>query len=120
MSQTTSLSEQKKHLHEVIKRLQSVIKKLPSDLPCGSKDGPIATYFTDQAYDMEEGPYFTFNKSWERVFQPVDLEKKHVIVRGKHGLQLVCSYIVHFSNIPEIVESLIDMIENLYVNNTNG
>ena len=34
---------------------------------------------------MEEGPYFTFNKSWEHIFQPVDLEKKHVIVRGKHG-----------------------------------
>ena len=84
------------------------------------------------AYDMEEGPYFTFNKSWEHVFQPVDLEKKHVIVHGKHGLQLVCSYIVHFSNISEIeandglqlvalrAVSLIDMIENLYVNNTNG
>jgi hypothetical protein len=104
---------------------------LLSNLPCGSKDGLIAMYFTDRAYDVEEGPYFTFNQSWERVFQPADLEKKHVIVCGKHGLQLVCSFIVHFSNIPEIeandglrlvalrAESLIDMIENLYVDNTN-
>jgi hypothetical protein len=124
MSQT-ALGEQKKHLNDVIKKLESVVKKLPSDLPCGSKDGPISTHFTNRAYDAEEGPYFTFNKSWERVFQPVDLEKKHVIVRGKHGLQLVCSFIVHFSNIPEIeannglqlvalrAENLIEMIENL-------
>jgi hypothetical protein len=26
-------------------------------------------HFSDHMYDAAEGPYFTFNQSWERVFQ---------------------------------------------------
>ena len=83
-------------------------------------------HFSDLAYDTTEGPYYTFNKSWECVFQCADDQKEHLVVRGKYGLDLVQAYIVHFSNILGIemngglqlmaqrVETLISLIETMY------
>jgi hypothetical protein len=122
---TASTDQQKQHLGEVVKKLHGLIKKLPSTLPCGTKDGPIAKHFTERGYDTEEGPYYTFNKSWERVFQAQDFRIEHIVIRGKYGLDLVYSYVVHFSGIPKIeennglqlmalrVEALIAMIDKL-------
>ena len=70
--------------------------------PCGSKDGPFAKYFSDYTYDETEGPYYTFNRTWERVFQSADSGKEHLVVRGKYGLELVQAYVTHFSKAPGI------------------
>jgi hypothetical protein len=69
---------------------------------CGSKDGLITKYFSDYTYDDTEGPYFTFNKAWERVFQCADSGKEHLVVQGKYGLELVQAYVVHVSKVPGI------------------
>ena len=75
-------------VEELLPKLNALIKKLPTTLPCGSKDGPLAKYFTNLEYD-NNSPYETFNQSWERVFQRADAEKKLLVVRGKYGLDLV-------------------------------
>ena len=69
---------------------------------CGSKDRPIARHFSDHEFDVTEGPCFTFNQSWEQVFQCVDDEKEYLIVRGMYGLDLVHSYVAHFSKVSGI------------------
>ena len=71
-------------------------------VPCGSKDGPITKHFSDYTHDTSEGPFFTFNQSWERVFQRVDSEKQYLMVQEKYGLDLVHAYITHFSRISGI------------------
>ena len=125
MSSTTSLAEQKQHLETLLQKLNGLIKKLPTTLPCGSKDGPIAKHFSDHKFDATKGPYFTFNQSWEWVFQCADSEKEYLVVWGKYGLDLVQAYIAHFSRIPGIeadnglsllaqwVEALIALIDTM-------
>ena len=127
MSETPSIAEQRLYLDKAMKTLQSLIRKLPSTLPCGTKDGPLVKHFTDTDHDVEEGPYYTFNRSWECVFQSPDVKQEHIIICGKHGLDLVYAYIAHFSHIPKIeennglqlvalrVDSLSKMIDKLYV-----
>ena len=122
----TSLNEQKQHLDNLIQKLNGLIKKLPSTFPCGSKDGPLAKYFSDHTYDATKGPYFTFNQSWEQVFQCAESQKEYLVVRGKYGLDLVQAYIMHFAKIAGIkannglsllaqrVEALITLIETMY------
>jgi len=92
MSQSTSPQIQKQQLEKLLQKLSGLIKKLPTTLPCRAKDGPIAKYFTDQQHDTTEGPYYTFNWAWERVFQVPDDQKELCIVRGKYGLELVHAY----------------------------
>jgi hypothetical protein len=67
MTEAMSLQEFQ-WLDELLKKLTSLIKKLPTMLPCGAKDGPIAAHLCDfnlTHHDSTEGPYYTFNKSWE-------------------------------------------------------
>jgi hypothetical protein len=128
MSEMASIDQQKQHLNHMMTKLHTLIKKLPGTLPCGTKDGPIAKHFTERVYDTTEGPYFTFNQSWERIFQSQNVQIEHLVIHGKHGLDLVYSYISHFSNLPGMgdnsrfqlvalwVEALIGIIEKLYVN----
>ena len=127
MSDTTSLKEQKQHLENLLQKLNGLIKKLLTTLPCGSKEGPITKHFSDLTYDTTEGPYFTFNQSWEHVFQCPDSEKEYLVVRGKYGLDLVYAYAAHFSNISGIeadnglhlvtqrVDALLILIEMMYI-----
>jgi hypothetical protein len=127
MSEALSLDEQKLHLDKAMKILHGLIRKIPSTLPCGTKDGPLATHFTDTDYDTEEGPYYTFNQSWVCVLQSSDFKKEHIVICGKYRLDLVYTYIAHFSHIPKIeennglqlvalrVDSLVEMIDKLYV-----
>jgi len=119
-----SLDDQKKHLQNLLLKLAALIQKIPTSLPCGSKEGPIAMHFSGLTYDTE-GPYYTFNKSWEHVFECADDEKEYLIVRGKYGLDLVQAYIIHFLNTPGIetnsglhlmaqrVEKLISLMETM-------
>jgi hypothetical protein len=92
MTQATSptLAHQQQ-LDELVKKLTSLIKKIPTTLPCVSKDGPIATHLSDLTYDItdSEGPYYSFNKSWECVFQCPDDQKDLLVIRGKYGLDVV-------------------------------
>lgn len=126
MANATSPSDQQL-VDGLLKKLSSLIKKLPTTLPCGTKDGPIALNFSDLGHDNsdEEGPYYTFNRSWERVFQCSDAQKELLVIRGKYGLDLALAYIIHFSKVPGIeqsgglvllgahIESLIDLIETV-------
>lgn len=96
----SDLPSERQYLEGLIQMLTGLVKKLSTTRPCGPKDGPIAKNFSDLAHDTDEGPYYTFNKAWERVFQCLDSD--HLIVRGKYGLELVLAYIVHFSNVPGI------------------
>jgi hypothetical protein len=124
MANATSPSDQQQ-FDNLLKKLSSLIKKLLTTLPCGTKDGPIALNFSDLGHDSEEGPYYTFNRSWERVFQCSDAQKELLVIRGKYGLDLVLAYIMHFSKVPGIeqsgglvllgarIESLIDLIETV-------
>jgi hypothetical protein len=125
MSKTISLEDQKTHLDNLLQKLNGIIKKLPTALPCGSKDGPIAKCLSDHTYDATEGPYYTFNSNWERVFQCAEDQKKYLVIRGKYGLDLVQAYITHFSKVSGIeannglhlmaqrVEALITLIETV-------
>ena len=80
MSTTSSpVQEQKQWVENLLQKLNGLTKKLPTIVPCGSKDGPIAKHFSDYTYDTSEGPVFTFNQSWERVFQCVDSEKQYLV-----------------------------------------
>jgi hypothetical protein len=65
-----------KRLKNLLETLSGLVKTLPTSIPNGQKDGPIAKQFTSKDYDLTEGPYFTFNKAWERVFQVSPDEKE--------------------------------------------
>ena len=118
---------QKQHLENLLQKLTGLIKKLPASCPCGTKDGPIATYFSSHEYDITEGPYFTPNQAWECVFQCPESEKEHLVIQGKYGLEVVQAYLACFLNYPGIekdnglqliaqrVEVLIALIEVVYV-----
>ena len=94
----------KDKVEELLPKLNVLIEKLPTTLPCGSKDGPLAKYFTSLEYD-KDSPYETFNQSWERVFQRADAEKKLLVVRGKYGLDLAHTYAAHFTKVAGIEEN---------------
>lgn len=95
----------RQQLDELLKKLTSLIKKLPTTLPCGAKDGPIAANFSDLTFDSTEGPYYSFNKSWERVFQRPDDQRELLVVRGKYGLDIALAYLTLFSKAPGIEEN---------------
>jgi hypothetical protein len=99
-----SLAEQQKDLQWVLHSLQGLIKNLPSSLPCGAKEGPIGKYFLEKAeYNEEEGPYFTFNKAYDRVFQGLaEHERELLVMRGKYGIERVHTCMAVFSKISGI------------------
>ena len=97
MPSPESVEAPKDRLKKLIKTLGGVIKALPKSLPSGTKDGPVAKNFTNLEFDTAEGPYYTFNQAWERVFQVAEDEKMKRFVRGKYGLPLVNTYLLHFS-----------------------
>jgi hypothetical protein len=107
MSEATPLHGRQR-LDEMLKKLTSLVKKLLTTLPCGSKDGPLAKNLCDlnfARHDSTEGPYYNFNKSWERVFQRPDDQKELLVVRGKYGLEIALAYLVHFLKAPGIEEN---------------
>jgi len=105
MSNLLEIQSQRIHLDTLLKKLAVLIKNLPTSLPWTTKDGPITKFFTSHEYDHDKGPYYTFNKSWECVFQVSDDEKEKLVLRGKHGLPLVLTYLLYFSKIPKITQN---------------
>jgi hypothetical protein len=103
MSDLPSVEDQRQRLEGLTQKLAGLIKRLPTSRPCGPKDGPLAKNFSDLSHDTTEGPYYTFNMAWERVFQCADSE--HLIVRGKYGLDLASAYVAHFAKIPGIEDN---------------
>jgi hypothetical protein len=101
----SDILSQQKHLQTVLKTLSGYIKNLPTSLPCGAKEGPFVKHFSDLGHDISEGPYFTFNNAWERVFQVSEDEKDWLVIRGKYGLSLAQAYLAHFSTVPGIEAS---------------
>jgi len=89
----------------LLKKLGGLIKNLPTTLPCGAKENPIVKYFSDLDNDTNEGPYYTFNKSWECVFQVSEERKQLLVLRGKHGMNLVHAYLAHFSKVSGIEDN---------------
>jgi len=102
MANLGSVDPQKQRLSDLLQQLRVLIKDLSSSLPIGDKDGLISKNFSSREFDKSEGPYFTFNKAWERTFQVSDEEKVKRIAKGKYGLDLVHSYVLHFSTIAGI------------------
>src|ERR1700678_1799450 len=95
-------------LDEILKKLTSLVKKLPTTLLCGSKDGPLAEHLCDLNFthhDSTEGPHYTFNKSWEHVFQCPDDQKELLVIRGKYGLEVALAYLAHFLKAPGVEEN---------------
>ncbi|KAF8833049.1 hypothetical protein BDN67DRAFT_1021658, partial [Paxillus ammoniavirescens] len=78
-----SLSQQA-HISQLLTELHNAIKSLPSSLPEGSESGLIATQFCSWEIDEDEGLFFSFNRTWERVFQRTEAEQKELI-SGVHG-----------------------------------
>lgn len=127
MTNTPSVEGQKQCLDNLLQKLSGLIRKLPASWPCGTKEGPIAKHFTSHEYDVTEGPYFTFNQSWEHVFQCPESEKELLVIWGKYGLEMVQAYLACFVKYPGIekdnglqlvaqwVEALIALIEAMYV-----
>jgi hypothetical protein len=101
----SDILSQQKHLQTLLKTLSGYIKNLPTSLPCGAKEGPFVKHFSDLGHDILEGPYFTFNNAWERVFQVSEDEKDQLAIRGKYGLSLAQAYLAHFSMVPSIETS---------------
>jgi hypothetical protein len=92
-------------LTQLLTALEGYIKCLPTSLPEGSGDGLIATYLCDHSVDDEEGLFFSFNRSWECVFQRNPAEQEKLIVRGKYGLQLVHSFCVYYAQVLGIADN---------------
>jgi hypothetical protein len=90
-----------KHFPALLKALRKRIKSLPSSLPLGSQDAPMARYLGDLEIDAE-GAAYTANRQWERTFQvPEDVQRQRV-VRGPHGLDLVCPFLEFFAEHDEL------------------
>ena len=69
---------------------------MPWSLPCRAEDRPIGK----AEYNKEEGPYFTFNKTYDRVFQGLtDLERELLVMQGKYGIKQVHTCMTVFSKI---------------------
>ena len=101
----SDILSQQKHLKTLLKTLSGHIKNLPTSLPCGAKEGPFVKHFSDLGHDISEGPYFTYNNAWERVFQVSEDEKDQLVIRGKYGLSLAQAYLAHFCQVPSIKAS---------------
>jgi len=57
-----------------LQAFDAFIKALPKTLSAGDKNGPIAANFTSHKFDSDEGPYYSFDKAWNRTFQVLDTQ----------------------------------------------
>ncbi|KIJ11362.1 hypothetical protein PAXINDRAFT_15759 [Paxillus involutus ATCC 200175] len=93
---TNNDTKNSKLVSQLLDQLKEVANSLPTTLPDGTKDGPIAIHLSNLSVDEEEGPFYSFNRAWELVFQCTDTEKRKLIVRRKYGLKMVHSFTTHF------------------------
>ena len=59
---TGSVDEQKTSLSELLLDLGKLVTQLPSLLPLSTKDRPITKNLGSYEFDIDEGPYFSFNQ----------------------------------------------------------
>lgn len=104
LANMSSIDAQKQKLQTALQAFNAIIKALPKTLSAGDKNGPIATNFTSHKFDSDEGPYYSFDKAWNRTFQVPDTQKIALIYRGKFGLQLVQAYLVHYAQLLRLEE----------------
>ena len=121
------LGEQQKQLAQSLADLHSVIAGLPGSLPEAAEDGPISHHLRDFSVDEDEGPFYSFNRAWERVFQRSENEQQKLVMRGKHGVILAHNFAVQFSALPNIeqhgglnlmnerIKALIKLLHDVYV-----
>ncbi|KAG1781479.1 hypothetical protein EV702DRAFT_1041989 [Suillus placidus] len=64
---------------QLLANLQNAITGLSLTVPEGTEDSPLVTHLCDFDVDEEEGPFYSFNHSWEQAFQHNDDEKKKLI-----------------------------------------
>lgn len=102
-------------VEDALRRLLNAINSLPASCVAGRRDGPLAEYLSPTVTlsadnepttvfpTHEEGPYYAFNRHWERVFQkhPSDPSAKlHSLVsRGKHGIILAHAWAAHYATV---------------------
>ncbi|KAG2139819.1 uncharacterized protein EDB93DRAFT_1162592 [Suillus bovinus] len=121
------LGEQQKQLAQSLADLHSVIAELPGSLPEAAEDGPIGHHLRDFSVDEDEGPFYSFNRAWERVFQHSENERQKLVMRGRHGVILAHDFAVHFAALPNIeqhdglvlmnerIKALIKLLHDVYV-----
>lgn len=63
--------------------------------------GVIARHFTDYTVDEDEGPVFSIDQAWTRVFQSVP-DRTQIIEGGPYGVQLILKYFQHFAKAKEM------------------
>lgn len=93
----------REQLTQLLTELANHIKQLPASLPEEDEFGPIAIHLSDHSIDEEEGPFYSFNRSWEQVFQQAKPEK--LVVRGKYGLELAHSFCVFYAQTSKIADN---------------
>ncbi|KAG2133572.1 uncharacterized protein EDB93DRAFT_1174140 [Suillus bovinus] len=120
------LGEQQKQLAQSLADLHSVIAELPGSLPEVAEDGPIGHHLRDFSVDEDEGPFYSFNHAWERVFQHSENERQKLVMRGRHGVILTHDFAVHFAALPNIeqhdglilmnerIKALIKLLHNVF------
>lgn len=82
-------------LTELLARLAATVNKLPSTLPKGREDGLLAQHFKEKPVDEDEGPWYSFNHAWERLFHTAKPreEQLKLVTRGPHGLKLCYDFV---------------------------
>ena len=74
LANMSSIDAQKQKLQTALQAFDAIIKALPKTLSAGDKNGPIAANFTSHKFDSDEGPYYSFDKAWNRTFQVPDTQ----------------------------------------------
>ncbi|KAL1942606.1 hypothetical protein VTO73DRAFT_4846 [Trametes versicolor] len=82
--------------------LNSLIGLLPHSVPLGTADSPLATHFGDLSIDPDEGPYYSVDRAWVRVFQRSEEERLALITRGEHGVTAALRFFQFFASAPGI------------------
>ncbi|KAI0689463.1 hypothetical protein BC835DRAFT_1308345 [Cytidiella melzeri] len=88
-----TIEAQQHLLQSQLKTLCLLISNLPFTLPAGLPDGPLRKYFTDVDIDPDEGPWYSVDRAWTRVFQGTEEQQLALITSGPDGIGLV----QHFS-----------------------
>ena len=99
-----ALPEPHKRLADALSDLRTLVNLLPESVPLGCSDDALAQHFSDYSVEEDEGPYYSVDRAWVRVFQGPEAEQLSKITRGPYGASLVKQFFEHFATIPGIEE----------------
>lgn len=94
--------ELRQRVKDALSELDVLIGLLPASVPTGSPDDPLATYFGDLSIDAEEGPYYSLDRAWLRVFQVPEADQLSRITRGEFGTVVAHKFFKFFADAPGI------------------